>query len=311
MPKGARATKGILRAVDMTEAEYKEIDPRGIAKEAEEQNREGKLQRSPKSPTTAAATTTTKSRPPPTLFASTRTKALEETPTPPRRGTKGEDDAEGETESHSQSSMEDLLCLNYGGPKAKSNARAASPASDPDDLSRYLSPSTGQPLYSRLLRDEIEAADRRLLEDARRARQIGGTTLLVSVLDGSDLWVANVGDCRGVMGSGVAEVTSLSYDHKPSQVATGDLTNAGQTIFVICVHNLQLKEKKRIQDAGGFVSMNGVWRVQVRRYCVEKSSSPLPNQSYLAGYPGDVKSPWRFPTQGQEADHRRAGCAAL
>ena len=26
----------------------------------------------------------------------------------------------------------------------------------------------------------------------------------------------------------------------------------------------QLKEKKRIQEAGGFVSMNGVWRVQVR-----------------------------------------------
>jgi protein phosphatase 1L len=25
---------------------------------------------------------------------------------------------------------------------------------------------------------------------------------------------------------------------------------------------LQLKEKKRIQEAGGFVSMNGVWRVQ-------------------------------------------------
>ena len=74
------------------------------------------------------------------------------------------------------------------------------------------------PDYSRLLRDEIEASDRRLLEDARRARQIGGTTLLVSVLDGAELWVANVGDCRGIMGSGVAEVTSLSYDHKPSQV---------------------------------------------------------------------------------------------
>ena len=99
---------------------------------------------------------------------------------------------------------------------AKSNPRAASPPSD--DLSAYLSPSTGRPLYSRLLRDEIEAADRRLLEDARKSRQIGGTTLLVSVLDGSELWVANVGDCRGVMGSGVAEVTSLSYDHKPSQV---------------------------------------------------------------------------------------------
>ena len=141
--------------------------------------------------------------------------------------------------------MEDLLCLSYGGPKAKSNARVASPAADPDDLSRYLSPSTGQPLYSRLLRDEIEAADRRLLEDARRARQIGGTTLLVSVLDGSDLWVANVGDCRGVMGSGVADVTSLSYDHKPSQV--GDLTNAVE----YNVHNLcaQFTAKRKEADS--------------------------------------------------------------
>ena len=31
----------------------------------------------------------------------------------------------------------------------------------------------------------------------------------------------------------------MSYDHKPCQ----------------------LKEKKRIQEAGGFVAMNGVWRV--------------------------------------------------
>ena len=41
------------------------------------------------------------------------------------------------------------------------------------------------------------------------------------MLDGSEMWVANVGDCRGVMLSGVAEVTSLSYDHKPSQVSHG------------------------------------------------------------------------------------------
>jgi hypothetical protein len=27
----------------------------------------------------------------------------------------------------------------------------------------------------------------------------------------------------------------------------------------------QLKEKKRIQEAGGFVAMNGVWRVQVQQ----------------------------------------------
>ena len=49
------------------------------------------------------------------------------------------------------------LCLNYGGvggPKAKTNSRGSSPPSN--DLSDYLSPSTGRLLYSRLLRDELE-----------------------------------------------------------------------------------------------------------------------------------------------------------
>ena len=169
MPKGTRASKGILRAVDMTEAEYKEIDPRGVAREAEEQIKGGgkqQQQRSPKKNTS--------------FLASTRTKALEETPIPPKRASRG--DKTGEKEEESQSSMEDLLCLNYGGggPKAKSSgSRAASPPSETTDLSEYLSPSPGgKPLYSRLLRDEIEAADRRLLEDARKAKQEGYTMIL-------------------------------------------------------------------------------------------------------------------------------------
>ena len=171
MPKGTRASKGILRAVDMTEAEYREIDPRGVAGEAEEQIKGGKQQqqqRSPKKNTT------------PTFLASTRTKALEETPIPPKRASKGDKTGEKEEEGESQSSMEDLLCLNYGGgggPKAKSSKSPSEAAAA--DLSEYLSPSPGgRPLYSRLLRDEIEAADRRLLEDARRAKQGGGSLLL-------------------------------------------------------------------------------------------------------------------------------------
>ena len=67
-----------------------------------------------------------------------------------------------------------------------------------------------------------------------------GTTLLLSILDGSTFWVANVGDSRGVLKNANSEVLPLSYDHKPSQ----------------------LKEKKRIEEAGGYVSLNGVWRVQ-------------------------------------------------
>ncbi len=52
-----------------------------------------------------------------------------------------------------------------------------------------------------------------------------GTTLLLTVLDSGTLWVANVGDSRGVMAN-MAKASKedegamklLSYDHKPSQV---------------------------------------------------------------------------------------------
>ena len=78
----------------------------------------------------------------PTFLASTRTKALEETPIPPKRASKGEKKDEGES-GGAQSSMEDLLCLNYGGgQKTKTNRRMASPPSN-TDLSEYLSPSPG------------------------------------------------------------------------------------------------------------------------------------------------------------------------
>ena len=53
------------------------------------------------------------------------------------------------------------------------------------------------------------------------------------------MWVANVGDSRGVFANNSGLAVPMSYDHKPCQ----------------------LKEKKRIQEAGGFVAMNGVWRV--------------------------------------------------
>ena len=66
-----------------------------------------------------------------------------------------------------------------------------------------------------------------------------GTTLVLALLDADQLWVGNVGNSRAVFGNISGQAVAMSFDHKPCQ----------------------LKEKKRIQEAGGFVAMNGVWRV--------------------------------------------------
>lgn len=68
---------------------------------------------------------------------------------------------------------------------------------------------------------------------------VSGTTALIALLEGSRLVVANVGDSRGVMCDGKGKVIPLSFDHKPQQ----------------------MRERKRIKEAGGFVTFNGVWRV--------------------------------------------------
>ena len=51
--------------------------------------------------------------------------------------------------------------------------------------------------------------------------------------------MANIGDSRAVFANQGGLAVPMSYDHKPCQ----------------------LKEKKRIQEAGGLVAMNGAWRV--------------------------------------------------
>ena len=68
---------------------------------------------------------------------------------------------------------------------------------------------------------------------------LADTTLVLALLDAGHLWVGNVGDSRAVFGNSSGQAVAMSFDHKPCQ----------------------LKEKKRIQEAGGFVAMNGVWRV--------------------------------------------------
>lgn len=93
--------------------------------------------------------------------------------------------------------------------------------------------------YGKLITDEVLAADHLLVETAKRSLDVAGTTALIAILEGSRLTVANVGDSRGVMCDGRGNAIPLSFDHKPQQ----------------------MRERKRIKEAGGFVTFNGVWRV--------------------------------------------------
>lgn len=93
--------------------------------------------------------------------------------------------------------------------------------------------------YGRLITDEVLAADHLLVETAKKSMDVAGTTALIAVLEDSKLIVANVGDSRGVMCDGRGNAIPLSFDHKPQQ----------------------MRERKRIKEAGGFVTFNGVWRV--------------------------------------------------
>lgn len=99
--------------------------------------------------------------------------------------------------------------------------------------------AAGKINYRQLLTDEVLAADRLLVEAAKKSMDVAGTTALIALLEGSQLIVANVGDSRGVMCDSKGNAIPLSFDHKPQQ----------------------MRERKRIKEAGGFITFNGVWRV--------------------------------------------------
>ncbi|CAN6349195.1 unnamed protein product [Urochloa humidicola] len=79
----------------------------------------------------------------------------------------------------------------------------------------------------------------------------GGACAATAVVKGGDLYVANVGDCRAVLGSGGGVATALTSDH-----------TAGRE-----------DERRRIESSGGYVSRGsgGVWRVQDCRFLVVAS----------------------------------------
>lgn len=98
---------------------------------------------------------------------------------------------------------------------------------------------SGKINFGKLITDEVLAADYKLVEQAKRTTNIAGTTALIAIIQSSRLIVANVGDSRGVMCNARGIAIPLSFDHKPQQV----------------------RERKRIHDAGGFIAFRGVWRV--------------------------------------------------
>ncbi|KAK3882086.1 hypothetical protein Pcinc_013518 [Petrolisthes cinctipes] len=99
--------------------------------------------------------------------------------------------------------------------------------------------SYGNLNYTKLLTDQILAVDKQVVQICKSRADMSGTTAVVGVLEGELLVIANVGDSRAVMGDNKGSAVPLSYDHKPNQ----------------------LKERRRIKEAGGFISFTGVWRV--------------------------------------------------
>ncbi|XP_075213504.1 protein phosphatase 1L [Lycorma delicatula] len=135
--------------------------------------------------------------------------------------------------------LERLDSLNRPITREVRNRPGVSAASIPTpEISSYLN-SNLTINYGRLLTDEVLAADRLLVEAAKKTMDVAGTTALIALLEGSRLIVANVGDSRGVMCDSKGNAIPLSFDHKPQQ----------------------MREQKRIKEAGGFITFNGVWRV--------------------------------------------------
>ncbi|XP_051984905.1 protein phosphatase 1L-like [Xyrauchen texanus] len=123
----------------------------------------------------------------------------------------------------------------HGGEAAADYAKAHLPEALKQQLQK------DSPLsYPTILEQRILAVDRDMVEKFSASHDEAGTTCLLALLSDRELTVANVGDSRGVLCDKDGNAVALSHDHKP----------------------YQLKERKRIKRAGGFISFNGSWRVQ-------------------------------------------------
>lgn len=105
--------------------------------------------------------------------------------------------------------------------KARPITREVRPTSTPIKnvsipLSSYI--DKGKINFGKLLTDEVLAADRLLVEAAKRSLNVAGTTALIAIMEDNHLIVANVGDSRGVMCDLRGNAIPVSFDHKPQQV---------------------------------------------------------------------------------------------
>ncbi|TYZ61686.1 hypothetical protein PybrP1_005698 [[Pythium] brassicae (nom. inval.)] len=90
-----------------------------------------------------------------------------------------------------------------------------------------------------LLCEAFAVVDDEVLELTMSKNKRDGSTVLLGLLVGGKLFVANLGDSRGVWAKADDEVVRVSVDHKP------DLED----------------ESRRVEDAGGKVIFSGCWRV--------------------------------------------------
>uniref|UniRef100_A0A3Q2W8C2 Protein phosphatase 1L n=4 Tax=Haplochromini TaxID=319058 RepID=A0A3Q2W8C2_HAPBU len=128
----------------------------------------------------------------------------------------------------------------HGGEAAAEFAKTHLPEALRQQLLTYEREKEISLSYPSILEQQILTLDREILEKLSAAYNEAGTTCLVALLSDKELTVANVGDSRGVLCDKDGNAIPLSHDHKP----------------------YQLKERKRIKKAGGFISFNGSWRVQ-------------------------------------------------
>lgn len=86
--------------------------------------------------------------------------------------------------------------------------------------------------------DAYNHTDTEFLKSENNGNKDAGSTASTAILVGDRLIVANVGDSRAVICRG-GNAIAVSRDHKPDQT----------------------DERRRIEDAGGFVMWTGIWRV--------------------------------------------------